>query len=152
MTVTPQKVREVLENYVKAWATNDRALFLSLFAEDARWADPVGTPEFVGHAGIGRFWDFAHQDPERQLIPKLEEIRACANEGILRFTMQVRIPSRNEGLDLSVINYVVLNDHGQIQTARAFWDETHASAPPGMRFFAPNVSEAYDSTPAGGQA
>jgi steroid delta-isomerase len=145
MPTTPQQVRQALENYIKAWATNDKPLFLSLFAPDAQWWDPVGTPAFKGHDGIGRFWDFAHQDADRELSPRIEEIRACVNEGILRFTMQVRIPSRRQALDLSVIDYVVLNDAGQIQTARAFWDETSASTPAGWQPFAPNVSEAYES-------
>ena len=145
MPAKPEQVRTALENYVKAWATNDKPLFLSLFAQDAQWWDPVGTPPFKGHEGIGRFWDFAHQDNERTLEPKVHEIRACANEGILRFTMQVRIPSLRQALDLSVIDYVVLNDAGKIQTARAFWDETSASTPEGWGPLAPNVAEAYET-------
>jgi steroid Delta-isomerase len=145
MPATPQQVRQALENYVKAWATNDKPLFLSLFAPDAQWWDPVGTPPFKGHAGIGKFWDFAHEDADRSLSPKIDEIRACGNEGILRFTMQVRIPSRRQALDLSVIDYVVLNDAGEIHTARAFWDETSASTPAGWQPFAPNLSEAYET-------
>ena len=128
MPAKPEQVRTALENYVKAWATNDKPLFLSLFATDAQWWDPVGTPPF-----------------KRTLEPKVHEIRACANEGILRFTMQVRIPSRRQALDLSVIDYVVLNDAGKIQTARAFWDETSASTPEGWGPFAPNVAEAYET-------
>jgi steroid Delta-isomerase len=145
MPATPQQVRQALEAYVRAWATNDRELFLSLFAEDARWSDPVGTPEFRGHRGIAKFWNFSHQDPERILQPRVEEIRACANEGILRFTMQVRIPRRNEGLDLSVIDYVVVNEAGKIEIARAFWDESNATVPAGMKAFAADVSQAYES-------
>jgi steroid Delta-isomerase len=145
MPATPTQVREVLESYIKAWATGDKQLLLSLFAEDARWADPAGSPEFKGHEGVSKFWDFAHLDPERQLDPQVEEIRACGNEGILRFTMRVRIPKRNQGLDLSVIDYMVLNDAGKIQMARAFWDERNASTPSGMQPFPPNVSEAYES-------
>lgn len=144
MPATPDQVRHVLEQYVRAWATNDKALFLSLFAEDARWADPVGTPEFKGREAIGRFWDFARQDPDRQLNPRVDEIRACGNEGVLRFTMQVRIPSRNQGLDLSVVDYVVVDDSGKIQIARAFWDEKNISIPAGMEGFTPNVDEAYE--------
>jgi len=66
----------------------------------------------------------------QQVRKVLEDyIRACANEG----------------LDLSVIDYVVLNGQGQIQRSRAFWDESHVAAPPGMKLFAPNVAEAYES-------
>ena len=144
MPASPQQVRDALNGYIKAWSTGDKALLLSVFAEDASFCDPAGTPEFIGHEGIGRFWDFAHQDGGREMIPRLEEIRACGNEGILRFTMQVRIPSANKGLDLSIVEYVVVGDDGKIKTLRAFWDETSASKPEGMDMFIPDVSAAYE--------
>ena len=142
MPATPEQVRRAIESYVKAWGTGDKALFLSLFAANAQWWDPVGAPPFKGHDGIAGFWDFAHQDATRTLEPKVEEIRACGNEGILRFTMQVRIPATRQALDLSVIDHFVLDDSGRIVEARAFWDETSASTPAGWTPFAPNVSEA----------
>lgn len=145
MTATPADVRKACENYVKAWKTNDKALLMSILADDAVFCDPVGTPDFVGLEGVGRFWDFAHTGPaDRTLTPVLEEIRACANEGILRFVMQVRIPSANQGLDLSIIEYVTVNDQGKIKSLRAFWDETSVAKPDGMDLFVPNVSEAYE--------
>jgi steroid Delta-isomerase len=143
VAATPAQVRAVIESYVRAWATGDKQLLLSLFAEDAVWTDPVGTPPFVGHTGVAAFWDFAHQDASRQLLPKVNRIVACANEGILDFTMQVRVPQLNQGLDLRVVDRFVINERGRIQTAQAYWDEGSASAPPGMDFFAPNIEEAY---------
>ena len=61
MTATAQQVREVIGKYMQAWTNGDKELLLSIFAEDATWEDPVGSPAFVGHAGISGFWDFAHQ-------------------------------------------------------------------------------------------
>lgn len=144
MAATPQQVRDALTKYIEAWTTGNKELLLSVFAEDAVFCDPVGTPEFKGHEGIGRFWDFARQDKNRTMTPVLEEIRACGSEGILRFTMQVRIPAENKGLNLSIIEYVLLNDAGKIASLRAFWDETAISKPDGMDIFIPNVSEAYE--------
>ena len=143
MAVTAAQVRTVIQQYVEAWAKGDKQLLLSIFAEDAVWCDPVGTPAFVGHKGVAAFWDFAHQDSARQLTPKVNRIVACANEGILDFTMQVRVPHLNQGLDLRVVDRFVLNDAGRIQTANAYWDETCASAPEGMDFFVPNIEDAY---------
>ena len=145
MPATPEQVRRAIENYVKAWATNDRKLFLSLFAPDAQWWDPVGTPPFKGLEGVERFWNFAHQDSGRTLEPRIEEIRACGSEGILRFTMQVRIPAKRQALDLSIVDHFSLDDEGRILTARAFWDESSVSIPAGWQPFAPNVSEAYET-------
>src|SRR3546814_3480312 len=93
----------VIQQYADAWARNDRALLISLFANNAKWIDPVGTPAFTGHAGVAAFWDFAHQDASRELTPKVHRIVACGNEGILDLTMQVRAPSTNQGLDLHEI-------------------------------------------------
>jgi steroid Delta-isomerase len=144
MSVTPEVVRQVLENYVRAWRTGDKPLVLSLFAPDCVWNDPVGTPPFKGLDGVARFWDFAHQDATRQMEPKVERIIACANEGILHFVMQVRAAD-NQGLDLTVIERFVLNDAGKIQTAQAYWDGGCVATPKGMRLFAPNIDEAYQN-------
>ena len=107
----PEVVRNVLESYVRAWASGDKALVLSLFAPDCEWSDPVGTPPFKGHEGVGRFWDFAHQDASRTMAPKLHRIVVCANEGILNFTMQVRVPAHNQELPVR---------RGKRRAARAF--------------------------------
>jgi steroid delta-isomerase len=140
----PEVVRSVLESYIRAWASGDKALILSLFAEDCEWSDPVGTPPFKGREGVARFWDFAHQDATRQMTPKIHRIVVCANEGILNFTMQVRVPKLNQGLDLNIIDRFVLNEAGQIRTAQAYWDTGSLSVPEGMAGFAPNIDEAYD--------
>ena len=143
MPVTPQVVRQVIETYVRAWASGDRDLVLSVFAADCLWNDPVGTPPFKGHAGVGHFWDFAHQDGTRRLTPRVQRVIACANEGILHFVMEVRVPHLNQGLDLTVIERFVLNEQGKIQLAQAYWDEGCAAVPQGMQLFAPDISEAY---------
>ena len=144
MTASPQQTRATIESYVKAWATGDKKLFLSIFADNAVWEDPVGAPPFKGLAGVEKFWDFSHQGPDRQLTPQVHEIVTCANQGILRFTMQVRLPQANQGLDLSIIDYFEVNDAGQITIAKAFWDETKIAVPAGMDIFMPNISEAYN--------
>jgi steroid Delta-isomerase len=140
----PEIVRGVLESYARAWASNDKALLLSLFAEDCEWADPVGTPPFKGHAGVSKFWDFARKDATRLMKPVVHRIVVCANEGILMFTMQVRLPASNQGLDLAIIDRFVLNDQGKIKLAQAYWDPTSVSVPAGMQIFAPNIEEAYE--------
>jgi steroid Delta-isomerase len=144
MTATPDQVRQTLHDYIKAWTTKDKSLLLSLFTEDATLEDPVGTPPFKGHEGIGRFWDFALSDKSRQISPRLEEIRACGNQGILRFTMEVRLPTENKGLNLSIIEHAEFAGDGRITHLRAFWDESSVGQPEGMELFVPNISEAYD--------
>lgn len=130
MSAKPEQIHHTLEAYVKAWATGDRALFLSLFAEDAEWSDPVGKPEFKGHRGIAQAWDVAHHG--RILQTRLEEIRGIENQGAVHFTVRVRNVNSNESRELSVIHYVWLNEAGKIQIARAAWDKSAASKPNGI--------------------
>lgn len=145
MPATPEQVRQVLQDYIRAWTTKDKALLLSLFAEDGVLEDPVGTPPFRGHAGIGKFWDFALSDTKRQVTPRLEEIRACGDQGILRFTMEVRLPEERKALDLSIIEHAQIDEAGKLVHLRAFWDETSVSCPEGWELFVPNIADAYDN-------
>ena len=145
MPASPDQVRHALERYIEAWTTKDKALLLSLFAEDGVLEDPVGTPPFRGHEGIGRFWDFALQDGNRQVTPRLQEIRACGDQGILRFVMEVRLPDRNAGLDLSIVEHAQIDEDGRIRHLRAFWDESSVSCPDGMDLFVPNIADAYSN-------
>ena len=142
MGVGAEETKAVIESYIRAWQTNDKQLLLSLFAEDASWEDPVGSPAFVGLEGVARFWDFAHVDESRTLTPVPHQIIACGNEGVLNFTMQVRIPTTNQGLDLAVIDQFVLNDQGRIKSAKAYWDEQCVSCPEGMDLFIPDIEGA----------
>jgi hypothetical protein len=97
MMATAKQVRQVLQDYIRAWTIKDKALLLSLFAEDAVLEDPVGTPPFRGHEGIGKFWDFALSDSARQITPPgwkryaPAAIRAsCASRWKCAFPMRVR--------------------------------------------------------------
>jgi steroid Delta-isomerase len=144
MSATVETTRQTLESYLRAWATNDRELLLSTFAEDAKIEDPVGTPPFVGHEGLGRFWDFAHAAEGRSLTPVLEEIRACGDQAVMRFVMQVRDAQNNLGLDLSIVEHASFAPDGRIAYLRAFWDASHASAPTGMGLLVPDIGDAYE--------
>jgi steroid delta-isomerase len=77
------------------------------------------------------------------MTPKVHRIIVCANEGILNFTMQVRLPHLNQGLDLNITDRFVLNEAGKISVAQAYWDATCVSVPEGMQLFAPNIEDAY---------
>jgi steroid delta-isomerase len=127
VVATEKRTRAAVEAYVKAWVTNDRAALLNVFAEDAQWFDPVGTPAWVGRAKIGEFWDQAHAGGA-QLEPRVHRIVVCGNEAILLFQMVVRPPGGG-GMALEVCDHMTVNANGQIQLAKAFWDEGCMASP-----------------------
>ena len=72
-------------------------------------------------------------------------MRACANEGVLRFTMQVRVPERNEGLDLSIIDRFLAGD---IQPANVAGVLAYMGLPPAEQGSdAMNCAWAYEQAP-----
>jgi uncharacterized protein (TIGR02246 family) len=114
------KTRAAVEAYVAAWADNDRDALLNVFAEDARWFDPVGTPAWEGRENIGKFWDRAHAGGVT-LTPQLQRIVVCGGEAVLLFRMVVRTPGG--GMALDVCDQMTVDDDGKITLAKAYWDE-----------------------------
>jgi steroid delta-isomerase len=119
---TEKRTRAAVEGYLDAWAKNDRAALLSVFADDAVWIDPVGTPPYEGLARIGEFWDSAHAG-DATLTPQVKRIVVCANEAIVLFRMVVR-NSQGGGMGLDVCDQMTVNDAGKIQLAKAYWDSS----------------------------
>ena len=140
MGATPEQTRKAIENYFKAWETGDKQLLMDTFAADATWEDPVGTTPFVGHEGIGKFWDASHTG-DFNVSPKMTQIIVCGSEGVLRFTMQVRSNDGKQGLNLHVVDRFVVNDEGKIAIAQAFWDHGCAEQPDGLEMFIPDTSD-----------
>lgn len=67
MSADPAAILSAVESYIKFFSTNDRAGYLSLFADDAWVEDPVGSPKHQGLGAIGAFWDGS-----RELAPEIE--------------------------------------------------------------------------------
>lgn len=114
------RTRRALERYVRAWAENDRDAFLDVFAEDAEWIDPVGTPPYRGREQIARFWDDAHASGAT-FEPTVHRIVACGDEGLLVFRMIVRDPGGG-GMALEACDVMQVGEDGRIRSGKAYWD------------------------------
>jgi len=136
--VAEERVRRAVDRYMEAWSEGNRQQLLDVFAEDGEMTDPVGTQPLVGRKAIGEFWDFAHQDGEKTITHRSERIVVCANEALLEFVIEVRLPN-NSGLDLRAFNHFVVNEEDRIQSLRAFWDESCMTQPEGMDLFVPDM-------------
>ncbi len=123
---TERKTQAALEAYVAAWRDGDKDGLLRLFADDAVWYDPAGTPPWEGTARIGEFWDAAHA-AGTTLTPEVRRIVVCGNEGMLVFRMCVRMAD-GSGMGLEVCDYMVVNEEGRIQNGKAFWDDSCVGA------------------------
>jgi len=91
MPVTPSDVRAVIEKYVEAWARGTSSSCSRVFAEDAAGAIRSGRRPLSAMLASPPSGISPIRDSARELTPVVNRIVACANEGILDFTMQVRV-------------------------------------------------------------
>ena len=134
------KVQAALNNYVLAYETNDKALFKSLWDDQAVFEDPVGADPCIGIKAICEFWDFGHSEG-MEIKPTNVETIICSNEGILKAIMQVRNINDNSGMDISIVDHFIVNDNGKIISGRAFWDESSISQPNDIHSIDINVDD-----------
>jgi steroid delta-isomerase len=125
----PAMAHATLEGYIEGWRSGDLEPWLDLFAEDAVFEDPAGSPPMEGKQAIAAFFD-ASVKASTGMNPVIERIVVCGNEAILLFTMNLYHPD-GSGTALRVVDHFRLNDEGRIVRLRAFWDPACASeAPP----------------------
>ena len=122
--MAPENItKETVLNYFQAWKTNDKEKLLLLFTEESIWEDPVGSKPNVGLKQIASFWDNAHLDQSTTLNPVINKEIYLGEEALVSFTMQIR-DNDGKGMDLEVTDYFKVNKNGNIDIARAFWDQS----------------------------
>jgi steroid delta-isomerase len=120
---TTEQVRAAVDAYVDAYRRNDRAAMLACWAPDAVWHDPVGSPPHEGHAGIGAFWDQAHQLAEK-IVLEPKDVVVCGREAAMVFTINAQTADGTMVFD--AVETFVVDDEGRITEAKAYWDMTRA--------------------------
>ena len=119
MTADPAAIAATVDNYLSYFSANDRAGYLSLFAEDAWVEDPVGSPRHEGTEAIGAFWDASHE-----LAPEIElrMIKANVCGGEVAFHMEIRPTVGDQQMLLSAIDVMTFDDDARITSLRAYFD------------------------------
>jgi steroid delta-isomerase len=124
---TPEQFRATVDAYVAAYKANDRDALLALFAPDAEWTDPVGTPMHRGREGVGEFWDAT-----RALVDSIElhpiHVHVCATEAAL--VMEVHSVVGGAGIVLDAVDVFTFDDEARIKTGKAYWELERARPAP----------------------
>ena len=119
MTAETAAIHATVENYIAHFSNNDRAGYLSLFAEDAWVEDPVGSPKHEGLEAIGAFWDGS-----RELAPEIElrltKANVCGGEAA--FFTEIRPMLGDQAMTMTAIDVMTFDDDAKITTLRAYFD------------------------------
>ena len=121
---SPEAIRATVDAYVSAYAANDRAAFLTLWAPDGKLEDPVGTPAHQGLEALGAFWDSTRELADR-IVLKPQTITVAGSEAAM--VMEINAHIGDGGMVLQAVDIMECNDAGQLQSVRAFWDMSTAT-------------------------
>lgn len=114
-----EQVRAVVDAYVRAFATRDRALYVSLFTDDGTVEDPVGSSPVRGREALGAFFDAATAGGALALEIAPDGIRVAGNHVAFAFTLH--LAAGTQELLLPVIDTFDLDPDGRIRAMRAYW-------------------------------
>jgi len=121
---TPELVRATVDAYVDAYARNDKAAFLALWAPDGVLEDPVGTPAHQGIEALGAFWDGARELADRiELVPVA--VIVTGDEAAMVFEIHAHIG--DGGLLMQAVDVMRVDDDGRLLGVRAYWDMATAT-------------------------
>ncbi len=116
----PEAVRAAIAAYFESWRTGDIDARATLFADDASFADPVGSPKFEGIQAIRGFWANAARAPI-DTRPEIERVIVCGDEALVVFTMFLEMNGKTVG-SLQVHERFVFGPDGKISELHPFWD------------------------------
>jgi steroid Delta-isomerase len=116
---TPDEIRATVAGYVAAYKANDRDALLALFAPDAEWTDPVGTPMHHGREGVAKFWDDTRALAD-QIVLEPVHVHVCGNEAAL--VMEIHSVIGDARIVIDAVDIFTFDDDARIKTGKAYWE------------------------------
>jgi len=116
---TPEQMRATVAGYVAAYKANDREALLALFAPEAEWTDPVGTPMHHGREGVGKFWDDTRTMADSIVLEPVH-VHVCGNEAVL--VMEIHSFVGGAEIVLDAVDIFTFDDEARIRTGKAYWE------------------------------
>jgi steroid Delta-isomerase len=119
MPASPERIREVIEQYVARVAGGTTDEIMDLFAEGATVEDPVGTEVKTTREAIREFYSGLEG-----LEQAGEVLSARIAGGQAAFLFELRTKAGDQTYTLAPIDVMTFDDDGRITSMRAFWGDT----------------------------
>ncbi len=119
MAASIERIREVVESYVRLVESGTADEVVALYAEGATVEDPVGSEVLTDRAAIHAF--YANLEP-LDTTTRLLTTRIAGGEAVFHFEIATRAGEHT--FTLSPFDAMTFDDDGLITTMRAFWSDT----------------------------
>lgn len=117
---TPEEIRATIEAYAARMSARDKEGWLALFADDATFEDPVGSPVLVDRGQLAAFFDQTMAlATELQLVID-RPITVCGDEAVMVFHVESLVGDQRYRVD--IVDVFRVDDAGLITSQRAFWE------------------------------
>jgi steroid Delta-isomerase len=119
MPASSERIRQVVDDYVRLVGTGTADEIVALYAADATVEDPVGSDVRTGHAAIREFYaGLEGLQQETRLLA------ARVAGGEVAFHFEIRTSVGDKTYTLSPVDAMTFDDDGLITTMRAYWGDT----------------------------
>ena len=119
MAANADRIRQVVDDYVRLVGSGTADEIGALYAEDATVEDPVGSDVRTGHAAIHEFYaTLDGLDQETRLLA----LRVAGGEAAFHFEVVTRADGAT--YTLPPFDVMVFDDDGRITDMRAYWADT----------------------------
>ena len=118
MAASNERIREVVDEYVRLVATGTAAEIVALYADGATVEDPVGSDVLVGAEAIRGFYaTLEGLEQETRLLT----LRVAGGEAVFHF----EVATKADGVTytLAPIDAMTFDDTGKITSMRAYWGD-----------------------------
>lgn len=122
MPASPEKIREVIEQYVARVATGTADQVMALFADGATVEDPVGSEVRTTPEAIREF--YAALEGLEQAGDVLS-VRIAGGQAA--FLFELRTKAGEQTFTLAPIDVMTFDDDGKITSMRAYWSDADMS-------------------------
>lgn len=116
MAASNERVREVVEEYLRLVATGTADEIAALYAEDATLEDPVGAEALRGREAIRAF--YAAVEP-LTMETRLFTLRTAAGEAAFHF--EVKTITDDATFTMAPIEVMTFDDDALVTSMRAWW-------------------------------
>jgi steroid delta-isomerase len=117
MAASTDKIREVVEAYVRLVADGKATEVADLYADDATVEDPVGTEVRRGREAILEFYGGLEG---LEASTTLHQVKIAAGEAVFSFELVTKVGDKS--YTVAPIDHMVFDEDGRITAMRAFWD------------------------------
>jgi steroid delta-isomerase len=124
--MSPEIISQTVKAYFAALRAMDEKAWVNTFAEDAVSYDPVNAPPLIGHQKLAEFFQSVTGAFEEVGLTE-DQVFIAGNSAAVKWTGR-GISKKGRKVLFEGIDIIEVNDAGQIQTLRAYWNPAEMMA------------------------